>query len=177
MKSLKTSTQLSTLTLSFLTLGLTLAVTNVYATEADLADANNQAPLAGEFSALDKNGNDLLTLTEARKDKAFNKVHFAKADVDHDGTLDQNEYSTYKSAVQQKTAKIVVKDSVITTKAKAEILRTKDLRSLQISVETHKGEVILSGFVDNAAAKTKAEEVVAKIDGVKSVKNSLEVRS
>ncbi len=71
---------------------------------------------------------------------------------------------------------VVVDDSVITTKAKAELLATKDLRSLQVSVETRKGQVILSGFVDNAAMKAKAEEVVAKIDGVKSVKNSLVVK-
>ena len=66
---------------------------------------------------------------------------------------------------------------MITTKAKAEILATKDLKSLQISVETYKGEVILSGFVDSEAAKTKAEAVVTKIEGVKSVKNSLVVRA
>ena len=66
---------------------------------------------------------------------------------------------------------------MITSKAKAEILGTEGLKSLQISVETHKGEVILSGFVDNEAAKTKAGEVVSKIEGVKTVKNSLEVKS
>jgi hyperosmotically inducible protein len=66
---------------------------------------------------------------------------------------------------------------VITTKAKAKILETKGLKSLQISVETHQGEVLLSGFVDSAEAKAKAEEVVSQIEGVKSVKNSLEVKS
>ncbi len=70
----------------------------------------------------------------------------------------------------------VIDDSVITAKAKAKILATKELKSLQISVETRDGEVLLSGFVDNAAAKIRAEQVVSQIAGVKSVRNSLEVR-
>ncbi len=72
---------------------------------------------------------------------------------------------------------VVVEDSVITTKAKAKILATEDLKSLQISVQTREGEVTLSGAVDNEAAKMKAEQVVSQIEGVKSVNNTLEVRS
>lgn len=70
----------------------------------------------------------------------------------------------------------VIDDSVITAKAKAKILATKELKSLQISVETRDGEVMLSGFVDNEAAKIRAEQVVSQIAGVKSVRNGLEVR-
>ncbi|MBC7786967.1 MAG: BON domain-containing protein [Methylophilaceae bacterium] len=168
---------MKTINTSALVLTLSLGVFSFNAVADDLIDPNNQAPLAGEFKKLDTNSNDLLTFSEASKDKLFTKKRFAAADLDKDGTLDQNEYSTYKSSAQKKVVKTVVSDSVITTKAKAEILGAKDLKSLQISVETHKGEVILSGFVDSAAAKAKAEEVVSKIEGVTSVKNSLEVRS
>jgi hypothetical protein len=70
----------------------------------------------------------------------------------------------------------VLDDSVITTKAKAAIFNTPDLKTLQISVETRKGEVLLSGFVDSETAKMKAEEVVRNVGGVKSVQNSLEVK-
>jgi len=168
---------MKTINTSALVLTLSLGVFSFNAVADDLIDPNNQAPLAGEFKKLDTNSNDLLNFSEASKDKLFTKKRFAAADLDKDGTLDQNEYSTYKSSAQKKVVKTVVSDSVITTKAKAEILGAKDLKSLQISVETHKGEVILSGFVDSAAAKAKAEEVVSKIEGVTSVKNSLEVRS
>ena len=138
---------------------------------------NEQAPLTNEFVKLDTNSNQTLTRKEAGKDKLFTRKHFAKADVDHDGTLDQEEYANYKSGAQKKVVGVVVGDSVITSKAKAKILGTKGLKSLQISVETHDGEVLLSGFVDSAEAKAKAEEVVSQINGVKSVKNSLEIRS
>lgn len=77
---------------------------------------------------------------------------------------------------EKRTVGNIIDDSIITAKAKAEILGTPELKSLQISVETRDGEVILSGFVDNAAAKMKAEEVVSKVEGVKTVKNSLELR-
>ena len=70
-----------------------------------------------------------------------------------------------------------IDDSVITTKAKAAIFNTPDLKTLQISVETRHGEVLLSGFVDSETAKMKAEEVVKNVGGVKSVTNSLEVKS
>lgn len=160
-----------------LAMALAFGTTSFSAMAASTEEMSNQAPLAEEFIKLDADGNKTLTATEAAKDKVFHKDNFAQADVNSDGALDQNEYTTYKSAKQQKAMGVIVEDSVITAKAKAEILATKDLKSLQISVETRKGEVILSGFVDNEAAKMKAEQVVAKIEGVKSVKNGLVVKS
>ena len=166
-------------TLSTLSIAMLLGVTSITAMAFDVNEVQDgQAPLAAEFKKLDINSNDVLTRYEAKKDKLFaRKAAFAKADVDKDGTLNQEEYANYKSAAQKVVVKRVVSDSVITSKAKADILATEGLKSLQISVETHKGEVILSGFVDSEAAKTKAGEVVSKIEGVKTVKNSLEVKS
>ena len=165
--------------LSTLSIAMLLGVTSITAMAFDVNEVQDgQAPLAAEFKKLDINSNDVLTRYEAKKDKLFaRKAAFAKADVDKDGTLNQEEYANYKSAAQKVVVKRVVSDSVITSKAKADILATEGLKSLQISVETHKGEVILSGFVDSEAAKTKAGEVVSKIEGVKTVKNSLEVKS
>lgn len=172
---MKTTNLLKT---SRLAIALALSTTAFSAMAFDTDTVKDgQAPLAVEFKKLDTSSNGLLTAEEAAKDKLFTQPHFVKADVDNDGTLDQNEYANYKSAAQQKVVGRVVDDSVITAKAKAEILASKDLKSLQISVETRKGEVILSGFVDNQAMKEKAEQIVAKIDGVKSVKNSLEIKS
>lgn len=157
-------------------LGFSVTALRAMAFDTD-AVQEGQTPLASEFKQLDVNSDQTLTHIEAHKDKLFTKHNFADADIDHDGTLNQEEYANYKSAAQKKVAGVVVADSVITTKAKAEILKTKGLKSLQISVETHKGEVILSGFVDSESAKAKAEEVVSKVNGVKSVKNGLEIRA
>ncbi|WP_300464552.1 BON domain-containing protein [Desulfobacula sp.] len=69
-----------------------------------------------------------------------------------------------------------VDDSVITTKVKAQIFDDPMLKVLQITVETFKGEVQLSGFVNSATASARAVEVAKKVKGVKSVKNSLIVK-
>jgi hyperosmotically inducible periplasmic protein len=166
------------LTAKTLAIALVFGVTSIQAATLD-ADTvrDSQAPMSAEFNKLDTNSNELLTQAEAGNDKLFTAANFAKADIDNDGTLDQNEYANYKSGAQKKVVKRVASDSVITSKAKANLLAEKGLKSFKISVETYKGEVILSGFVANEAAKTQAEAVVSKIDGVKSVKNSLVVRS
>ena len=69
-----------------------------------------------------------------------------------------------------------IDDSAITTKVKAEILNEPSLKVFQINVETFKGEVQLSGFVDTAQSVKKAGEVARGVKGVKSVKNSLIVK-
>lgn len=67
-------------------------------------------------------------------------------------------------------------DSVLTTKVKTSILGDSSLKMLQINVETFKGVVQLSGFVDSASAANRAVELARKVRGVKSVNNSLIVK-
>ena len=69
-----------------------------------------------------------------------------------------------------------VDDSAITTKVKAAIFNDSSLKVFQINVETFKGEVQLSGFVDSAQSASKAGEVARGVAGVKSVKNNLIVK-
>ena len=69
-----------------------------------------------------------------------------------------------------------VDDATITTKVKAAIFDEPTLKSLQITVVTFKGEVQLSGFVDNAQSVKKAGEVARTVKGVTSVKNDLIVK-
>jgi osmotically-inducible protein OsmY len=69
-----------------------------------------------------------------------------------------------------------VDDSAITTKVKAAIFNEPSLKVFQINVETFKGAVQLSGFVDSAQSVKKAGEVARGVTGVKSVKNNLIVK-
>jgi osmotically-inducible protein OsmY len=69
-----------------------------------------------------------------------------------------------------------VDDSVITTKVKAELAEDNFLKSFQISVETFKGIVQLSGFVNSQQAVNKAGQIARNVKGVKSVKNDLIVK-
>ena len=69
-----------------------------------------------------------------------------------------------------------VDDSVITTKVKSMLAADDLLKSFQISVETYKGAVQLSGFVNSQKAVNKADEIVKSVKGVTSVKNNLIVK-
>jgi osmotically-inducible protein OsmY len=69
-----------------------------------------------------------------------------------------------------------IDDTVITTKVKAAILGDDTLKSAEINVETFKGEVQLSGFVNSQADINRAIEVARTVNGVKSVKNSMQLK-
>ena len=69
-----------------------------------------------------------------------------------------------------------IDDSTITTKVKSALLADDSVKSFQISVETFKGVVQLSGFVDTADQKAAAEHDAMAVAGVKDVKNSLTVK-
>lgn len=69
-----------------------------------------------------------------------------------------------------------VDDSVTTGKVKAAILDDPSLSSAEINVETFKGVVQLSGFVNSRADINKAASVARSIPGVKSVKNDMRLK-
>ncbi|MBA3695933.1 MAG: BON domain-containing protein [Methylotenera sp.] len=290
---------LEVVALNAIALGLVIGTASISAFAADDDGMDWKSPLAAEFSKLDTSGNGLLKANEATKGHAFNKQTFAKADADHDGSIDQDEYIFFKTGqwpkdtqstvqnngmqgestqenmndspdkiiennptgagmpdspnsnlkldndlstpdsnmldnanpdsanpnqngtvpsnpdqampdsstrgsieelspptvavldhytqqVKFQTSESVSKDNydgkaiddnVINTKAIATILDTDELEGIEISVETHQGEVLLDGFVRSEQDKMKTEYVVSMIDGVKSVKNYLKIRS
>lgn len=133
-------------------------------------------PQIDTFRKLDVNKDGVLSVKEAGKDSLFNTTHFAKADINKSGTLDQQEFMEYKSAEQNKEVERIADDSVITASIKAAIVKEEGFKGLQISVETHRGVVLLSGFVDAQSQVTTAERVAKATTGVKSVKNSLIVK-
>ncbi|MFO7569123.1 MAG: BON domain-containing protein [Smithellaceae bacterium] len=69
-----------------------------------------------------------------------------------------------------------VDDSVITTKVKSMLAADDLLRSFKISVETYKGTVQMSGFVNSQKAVDRADEIAKSVKGVTSVKNDLIVK-
>lgn len=67
-------------------------------------------------------------------------------------------------------------DSSITAKVKAALVDADDIKSTDISVETEKNVVTLSGFVESQAQAEKAVAVAKKVEGVTSVSDKLHVR-
>jgi len=69
-----------------------------------------------------------------------------------------------------------VDDSVITTKIKSQLAADDFLKSFEISVETRKGVVQLSGWVRTQDAVNRAGQIARNVGGVKAVKNNLTVK-
>jgi hyperosmotically inducible protein len=81
-----------------------------------------------------------------------------------------------KTSVAADKTGAAVADSVITTKVKADIFKEPELKSMAIHVETQKGVVMLSGFVDSKADADKAVQVARSVDGVTNVKSAIKVK-
>ena len=69
-----------------------------------------------------------------------------------------------------------VDDAVITTKVKAAVLAEPTLNSAEINVETFKGRVQLSGFVNSQADINQATAVARAVKGVTSVANDMRLK-
>jgi len=76
---------------------------------------------------------------------------------------------------QQPTGE-AIDDGVVTAKVKAKLIEDPVTKAHQITVETFKGNVQLSGFVETEQARARALQLAKDVDGVKNVKDALEVR-
>jgi osmotically-inducible protein OsmY len=90
-----------------------------------------------------------------------------------DNALDNAGDKTKDAAAKTKLA---ASDTAITTKVKAGLVKEPDLESLGIHVETEKGVVMLSGFVNSKAEADKAVKVAKGVDGVTTVKSAIKVK-
>ena len=80
------------------------------------------------------------------------------------------------STPTQQAAGEAVDDGVVTAKVKAALVADPVTKAHQINVETFKGTVQLSGFVESDEARSRALQLARDVDGVKRVKDAMEVR-
>lgn len=69
-----------------------------------------------------------------------------------------------------------IDDSVVTTRVRSALLADPDVKSLDLKVETRKGEVQLSGFVDNQIQIDRATAVTRAVAGVKNIDNKVSLK-
>ena len=75
-----------------------------------------------------------------------------------------------------RSAGTVVDDATITTEVKAALLADSQVSGVAISVQTFKGEVVLTGAVDSQAHVQKTESIARSVKGVARVKNLLKLK-
>jgi len=126
----------------------------------------------------DKTRNAAATVVEKTREVAAtvaDKTRNAAAAVagKTDGAIDR---AADTGATATRKSGAVVADSVITTKVKADIFKEPELQSMAIHVETEKGVVMLSGFVESKADAAKAVRLAKGVEGVSKVKSAILVK-
>lgn len=152
-----------------------LALTIFSAVAAAPAAADMPVSAQEKFRMLDTDHDGYLARSELKRFRGYAKA-FDEADENRDGRLDSTEFVKAESIYQRLEAAEYVGDSVITAKVKAALLKEPQLDSLDVNVATHRGRVLLSGFVDDLKQRAKAMRVASSIEGVVSVKNNLSVK-
>ncbi|MEC5215479.1 hyperosmotically inducible protein [Actimicrobium sp. GrIS 1.19] len=74
------------------------------------------------------------------------------------------------------SAGAVIDDSIITTKIKTALLTDPVVKGSEVSVETDKGVVVLSGTAATADQIEQAKKIAGAVDGVKSVDNKIALK-
>jgi hyperosmotically inducible protein len=69
-----------------------------------------------------------------------------------------------------------VDDGIVTAKVKSALLADPAVKSFDIAIVTRKGEVQLSGFVDNQAQASRAIEIARGVEGVQTINNEMSVK-
>jgi len=70
-----------------------------------------------------------------------------------------------------------IDDTAITVKVKAAFVEDKLVSAKDVSVDTFKGTVQLSGFADSRAEADRAEQLASKVAGVKAVRNDIQIKA
>lgn len=79
-------------------------------------------------------------------------------------------------AIADKSAGQVVDDNTVNASVKAALVEAKGVPSTQIVVETYKGVVLLSGFVESQKQKDDAGKAAAGVSGAMKVHNALAIQ-
>ena len=76
-----------------------------------------------------------------------------------------------------KTAGQTVDDSAISAKVKMAFAKDPGVKAIDVKVDTHLGAVQLSGWVNTAEEKARAEELAKAVPGVKTVENKIVLKT
>ena len=134
------------------------------------------APVMPAFKAADSNGDGMVSMVEFAAQGGHAQA-FREGDANEDSRLTSDEYAKAVANHDRISAGKFVDDAWITAKVKALLLKDEGIKGLAVQVDTHKGTVQLSGWVDNPSQIIRAEKITLGVEGVKGVRNDLLVKS
>jgi hyperosmotically inducible protein len=141
-----------------------------------IASAAGKALAAtADFKAYDSNGDGKISVEEYQA-RGGQAQAFRDGDDNHDNSLSPDEFVKASANSDRIKAGKYVDDAWITAKVKTMLLKDEGLKGLDVNVETHKGTVQLAGWVNQPAQVSEAEKIARSIDGVKEVRNDLQIK-
>ena len=126
------------------------------------------------FERFDVDRDGAITRAEAAREPRFAKG-FDAADENRDGKLDSGEYVKAQSIYERELVSVYGRDSLITAKVKAALLRDPEVSGLGVRVKTDEGVVLLSGKVTDRAEAERARTVARRVRGVIDVRDEFEM--
>ena len=70
-----------------------------------------------------------------------------------------------------------IDDTSLTAKVKSEFIADAEVKAMDVKVDTYRGQVQLTGFVDTLSQKQRAEQIARNVPGVQWVKNDIIVKT
>lgn len=142
---------------------------------AGLTACDKPGPAETAGKKIDQTANDAGKAISNATEKVGDKISNATVKVG-DKISDATEKAGDKISAQSAKTGVAIEDAEITAKIKASIFAEPGLKTLQISVDTVKGVVTLSGSADSRASSDRAKSLAAAVAGVSQVDNRLALK-
>lgn len=79
------------------------------------------------------------------------------------------------SSATNRSTGAFIDDSAITAKVKGAFVQDDVVKAIDVKVDTYNGTVQLSGFVETAEQRARAEQIARGIAGVRDVANNIQL--
>jgi hyperosmotically inducible protein len=133
------------------------------------------APVMPDFKTIDSNADGKVTLEEFAA-KGGQPQAFREGDANRDSHLSSDEYVKAVANNDRIKAGKFADDAWITAKIKTLLIKDEGMQGLGVKVDTHKGDVQLSGWANSPEQIARAEKIALGVDGVKGVRNNIQVK-